>query len=86
MNEEIEELEWQAFVAEKIAKDSKEYHLLCSQFSNKLSLPQNISWNQIFTWCYETIGERTIEWDYLGGYMFFADEKHMALFVLKWTQ
>lgn len=86
MNSEIEELEWQAFVAEKIENDINQFNILCSQFPVRAFWPVNVSWGKVVEWCNQNIGERTIAWDYIGGYVFFANDKDCSLFLLKWTQ
>ena len=85
MNSEIEEIEWQAFVAEKIQNDINQFNILCSQFSKKIHWPQTAPWTEVVDWCNQTIGQRTIQWDYLGGIVFFANDEDCSLFLLRWS-
>ena len=86
MNSEIEEIEWQAFVAEKIQNDITQFNMLCSQFPKKIVWPPNVPWTKVVEWCNQHIGERTVDWDYIGGTVFFANDKDCSMFLLKWSQ
>lgn len=70
------------------------YNENLNRWETKYSLTDPRSrWREVYDWCWQVFGHPGTDpvtgsyggWDYHAGHLYFYDEKHVTMFMLRWS-